>query len=285
MKGMDSDRRLKSARIWFGGLWILLMMNAANAQEKKVFMVAGQSNAVGQGDASASVICNAGIAFEYKPQGLVPLSDPVGTAAGGFEHAASGSLCPAFAKAYNAITGRTVILVPAARGGSSCHQKAELNNYGTWARTGHRTLFDSAVQKAQAATGITNSALAGILWLQGERDANAINTGTLTVAGYRQALQDLLQRFRDKLGKNLPVYIVLTGYYTNHPTQGFDHVRQAQEDVACSDPYTYIVYRKTNLFPHKSWMKDDIHYNQTGLNDIGETIAEEIAAIEMQSNK
>lgn len=263
-----------------GAIFIFfIMVNHALAQQKALFLVAGQSNAVGQGDSTTSVKCSPNSAFEYRftDDTLVHLQDPVGAKEMSFEKAGKGSICPAFAQKYAELTKKQVIIVAAARGGASCHVKAELDNYGTWDKTGRLQLFEKAVQKTEKAIAKTGVKLNGIIWLQGERDANAINSKNLTIEEYQQALENLITRFRAKFGRKVGFYIVQTGYYTDHPKEGFDQVRQAQKNVAQKLKRTYIVYENTHQFKEKGWLKDLIHYNQTALNDIGETIAKYIS--------
>ena len=268
-----------TARSGFLLAMLLLFAMATQAQQRQLFLIAGQSNAVGQGDAKTSTVCKNGTAYEYSiaADTLFPLQDPAGYRELNFERARTGSIAPAFAATYYQLTGSEVVIVSAARGGSSCHPKAELENYGTWSATGRLTLLKSALEKVNGASSKTMLPLSGIIWLQGERDANAINAGQLTADQYRQALQDVIARFRKTLGYNVPFYIVLTGYYKDHATEGFDSVRTQQERVAHEDSNIYIVYRDTHLFIEKGWMKDAIHYNQEGLNAIGSTVAAEIS--------
>jgi hypothetical protein len=233
---------------------------------------------VGHGDKNLSPRCTSGRAWEYHflADSLFLLADPVGGKELDFEQAGTGSICPAFANHFSELTGREVVIVSAARGGSSCHHKAELNSYGTWDTVGSLKLFDNTVKKIKGALAKTNQPLSGIIWLQGERDANAINERKLTPVEYRQALESLILRFREVFGKKLFFYIVQTGYYTGFPTEGFDAVRKEQEAIGQKDPYTFLVYNETGLFPQRGWMTDEIHYNQPGLNDIGKKIAEKI---------
>ncbi|HEU4554597.1 MAG TPA: sialate O-acetylesterase [Chitinophaga sp.] len=257
----------------------LLALQNTMAQTKRLFLVAGQSNAVGQGDSAAAVHCAAGTAFEYSFTGnaLLALKDPVGQHELHFEKANTGSAWPAFAKAYHNLTGSNVIIVQAARGGSSCHYKAELKNCGTWDNRGQLPLFDSAVIKAKAAACKTGLPVAGILWSQGERDANAVNAQQLTPEEYEQQLVLLINKFRKALGNQVNFYIIQTGYYTGHPVKGFDAIRKAQENVAGKMRHVFIVYAPTNTFEGKGWMKDEIHYNQTALNNIGSAVAKQVA--------
>lgn len=249
------------------------------AQPQSLFVIAGQSNAVGRGTRDSSVIGTPGTAFEYRstPDALVPLADPVGEDELHFQVAKAGSIGPAFAEAYYLRTGRQVILLSAARGGASCHESAEIPGSGTWDTEGQLPLFEGAITKMQRATRKTGRPVSGIVWLQGERDANAINDGQLSAAAYQLALTNLIARFRSRLGSEVRFYIVQTGHYTGHSTRGFDQVRAAQAEVARRLPNVHVVYRETDQFAARGWMRDAIHYNQTGLNHIGQSIAREIA--------
>ncbi|QKZ14224.1 sialate O-acetylesterase [Spirosoma sp. KUDC1026] len=263
-----------TATLLSGGLTISL------AQSKALFVVAGQSNAVGQGQADSSVRVPAGVAFEYRYQHdtLVPLADPVGENALAFQPARTGSAWPAFGERYHQLTGQQVIIIPAARGGSSCHVNAEMADYGTWSADGRKPLLANAVQKINRAQQHEKQSVSGIIWLQGERDANAIFDGKLTAQAYEAALISVIQRFREALGATIPFYIVLTGNQIGRAPTGNDVVRMAQLRVARQLTNVSIVYADANQFPAKRWMKDFVHYNQDALNDIGRTVAERIAA-------
>lgn len=259
-------------------MMILVGFNRLSAQQKVLFLVAGQSNAVGVGDSAKSAQCMLGTAFEYRFSNdtLLHLQDPVGANELKFGAATTGSISPAFAKKYAELSKKQVVIISAARSGASCHQKAELDHYGTWDDTGRLQLFENAVLKTQKAVEKTGVKLSGIIWLQGERDANAINAQQLTIQEYEAALIKVIQRFRDKFGKKVGFYIVQTGYYVGHSQAGFEQVRLAQKNVTQRLKNTHIVYENTHLFKEKGWLYDAIHYNQTALNDIGETTAKYI---------
>ena len=93
------------------------------AQQKLLFLVAGQSNAVGQGDSSLTVKTGLSQAFEYRytDDSLLQLADPVGTRELDFEKAFTGSAWPAFAQRLYQLTSKSIVIIPAARGGSSCN--------------------------------------------------------------------------------------------------------------------------------------------------------------------
>ena len=250
----------------------------ASSQQKLLFLIAGQSNGVGQGDSSGSMNA-ASVAYEYVygKNSLKPLADPVGQDELHFQAANTGSAWPALAKTFYSLARKKLVLIQAARGGSSCCKKAELHNMGTWDTTGMLPLFDSAIIKARAGMERTHLTLSGIIWSQGERDANAINAGQLTIEEYERTLKGLIARFRKAFAGDVRFYIIQTGYYRNHPRRGFDEVRKVQESISRSVDGVYLVYDKTGDFEQRGWMKDDIHYSQAALNDIGMEIANKIA--------
>ena len=263
-------------------LCFVCMLMPSFAQQKKLFVAAGQSNAVGMGDSALSKNYSGSATFEYRFTGdsLIALADPVGSYELQFHKANKGSAWPSFAATYSNTTGKQVIIVQAARGGSSCSNKAELSNYGCWDTVAHLPLFDSAIIKIKAAQKKTGIPVSGIIWSQGERDANAINAGQLTQEEYQATMETLIERFRKALGVTVSFYIIQTGYYLHHPEAGFNQVRAAQENIARRVKGVYIVYNQTGSFEGKGWMKDEIHYNQAALNDIGQTIARKIILIE-----
>jgi len=254
-------------------------MKYGTAQTTKLFVVAGQSNCVGMGDASLSVVCDSSSAFEYKASqnSSTPLKDPVGENYLSFQQASTGSAWPSFAYYYHLLTNDTIIIVPAARGGSSCNNKAEIPNCGTWDTSGDILLFPNAVTKTKMAEQKTELPLSGIIWIQGERDANAINSKQLTEEEFKKSMKDLISRFRDALGASVPFYIVQTGVYVHHPVAGFNIVRKVQQWLANNVSNVYLVYEDANTFPERGLMKDEIHYKQEAYNEIGKQVATFIA--------
>lgn len=258
---------------WFTLLCInALILNGVRAQS--LFLVAGQSNAVGQGDSLKSVICKPNTCFEFDASDnrFIPLKDPAGKPWKSFQRAGTGSICPPFAARFNSLTGKQIYMVTAARGGASCSKKAELANYGTWDTSG--LLFQQAVEKTGMAEILSGLRLSGIIWLQGERDANAMLSGHITAADYKTALIDLINRFREAFKSEIPFYIIQTGYQLDKSRDGSNAVRKIQTEVAEKMKGVYIAYSETNEFENRAWFKDNVHYNQEALNDIGKKTAE-----------
>jgi hypothetical protein len=247
------------------------------AQKKQMWLLAGQSNASGNGDKRTSWKYYSEACFDYIQQGdsLRILKDPTGENCHYFGKANTGCIAPAFAFTLNQLTGDTVIIISAARGGSACSQKAE-TIYGTWAENGELTVFEACVERCRKAKVCTGLEVDGILWLQGERDANAINDKKMVPADYEEALINLINRFRKELGETLPFYIVLTGYYEHHPKEGYDAVRAIQKKVAETMKDVFLAKIDPATFFEKEWMTDAIHYSQAGYNKIGETLARQV---------
>ncbi|NWJ51450.1 MAG: hypothetical protein HXX14_11360 [Bacteroidetes bacterium] len=263
----------------FTFIFIILLFIQQNliAQKSHLFLLAGQSNSVGQGDSAASVKCKPNTAFEFNANSnsFIQLKDPVGKSWKLFQQAQTGSIAPSFANRLYELTHRSVYIVTTARSGASCHRKAEMADYDTWDSTGK--LFADAVEKTKMATITAKHKLSGIIWMQGERDANAILNGQLTLDEYQEALEGLIKRFRDKFGKKLPFYIVLIAYQQDKPKWGCDAVRSVEQKVASKIKRVYIAYSQTGEFAQHKWFKDIVHYNQDALNDIGIKTAEFIA--------
>ena len=253
----------------------LVVISSVHLHAQQLFLLAGQSNAVGQGDSSKSNLntCNNSYEYDVLLDSIKLLKDPAGQKWKSLETTnRAGTILPAFSKTMNGLTQKKVVVLMAARGGSSCSKYAELDKYGTWDTSGK--LFADAVEKTNKAIIKSGIPLTGIIWMQGERDANAINDGKETGEAFKSSLESLIKRFRNRYGKRLPFFIVQTGYQSGRPNAGNDKVREMQAAVAKSMKRVYVVYEDTNLFFDRNWMKDNVHYNQVGLNDIGEKAAQ-----------
>lgn len=258
-------------------LLFLFLLYDIKAQ-KKVFLVAGQSNAAGLGDSLLCPVCVPETAFEFfGPTGrLRPLKDPVGDEGFGFDRAKTGSAWPSFAKRYNELSQDTVVIIQAAKGGSSVNNRA--SPHLCWGESGH--LWKAAVEKVNLWLKSSNSSLHGIAWVQGESDASYINSQQYTAKQYKQDLKSLFQRFRDNFGKHLNVYVVQVGLAVGESAARYKAIQLAQEEICREVPNAFLVYNLTKYFPTFGLMTDYIHYNQAGYNALGETVAEVIVNLE-----
>lgn len=261
------------------GTLMLVMIFSCNNDEKKVieknlFAIAGQSNAMGLGDSSKSIKKNSAC-YEYlsNTNNLVELKDPVGEGHLGFQPAKTGSFIPSLAYNYAEINNKNIFVVQCAKGGSALNKKAEENNWGVWDETGN--LLNSSFIKIDAAIIKSKTKLSAIIWSQGEADGTAIGSGKLMKSEYKQSLKNLISNYREHYGETVPFIIVTTGRHASCEgcDQGYKVVRNIQKEVAMEDEYTFIGYDETQYFIERNWMKDVVHYNQTGLNDIGKKLA------------
>jgi len=236
-----------------------------------VFLIAGQSNAVGYGTASQSPVPPAGKVLEYYNGTISDATDPVG-------NANTGSAWPAFGIAYYNATGHNIVLVPAAVP-SSGQTAASDTGTGNWGASG--TLFDASTDKLGAAMSALAAAhyaptFKGVLWDQGENDAMALNEKLATANDYRTALTGMIGRYRARYGSTIPFYIFETGTSPAESDAGYAAVRAVQAQVPASDPYTRVVFQSAVGFPSRGLMKDSYHYTQAGYNEMGTVGAQNI---------
>lgn len=229
-----------------------------SAKPVDLFLVAGQSNAVGHGNAAQSPLPTAGSAFEFRNGSLHNLNR-------------FGSAWPAFAIEYNRLTSRPTVFTPTAVSGSSLTAIADVGS-GNWSSSG--ALLQKAIEEIHAARAYLtgqgqNPTIKGILWSQGETDASALALGILTKDQYKNALKDLISRFRAQLGSETRFYIFRTGTQLNSSDSGFKQVREAQEEVAQEVDLVHVVFRGAIDFPIRAYMADAFHYTQSGYNEMG----------------
>lgn len=246
-----------------------------------VFIVAGQSNAEGRGDSTLSLTPNNG-SVQYYQSAISTLQDPVGgavTISGGVN---GGSMWPSFATNYFNMTNQKVCIVPTAKGSTSQTAAAD-TGLGNWDSSG--TLYGTSVTLANNAISALNTAsytpiLKGILWCQGEWDADAIQAGTITKADYKAALSSMIDRYRNDLGSNIPFYIFRTGLRSSFSTTGYYLIHEAQEEIANEKSNVFIVFRNSVDFITRNLMGDNRHWSQAGYNEGGRIGAEKVVANE-----
>ncbi|QAA82188.1 hypothetical protein EI546_10840 [Aequorivita sp. H23M31] len=260
--------------------WFIFSCADKKNESVQLFVIAGQSNAMGVGDSSQSIIGEEPC-YEYdsKKDSFVTLKDPVGQDDMHFHVAKTGSFIPSFAYNYAKITHQPIYVVQCAKGGSSLSPKAEVKDWGNWDPSGK--LLSSSFKKIDLALsalkdeGKGESKLAAIIWSQGENDGEAIGKGNLTAEEYKAGLKNLISEYRERFGSNLPFVIIETGRHASckECDEGYAIVRKIQGEVAAEDKYTFIGYNETKDFIERKWLKDPVHYNQDALNDIGKKLA------------
>lgn len=258
--------------------------------EIHLYVYAGQSNALGQGGDAAQA------------------PDPLDTLAKRYDHAndelspmgAEGNAWSNFAVQYNRAAGKKVCIAGYAQSGSAQHFDAAMIDDGLshWDPAGNylnsapliQRLGDrirGALDKLDAEG--YDARFGGILWSQGERDSQAIDNGTITKSQYKAALERMIDEFAgetdDIKGGDYPepwrLYLFQTAHETSAgvgDSSGYQAVREAQTEVADANTRVVMASNRQRTFPDRSLMDDQIHYNQTGLNEMGRVGAQEASA-------
>lgn len=237
-----------------------------------VFLIGGQSNAKGR----ATDVVGGGPSVGTSPilqvnSGVITkANDPVGQ---GIYQAVIGSAWPQFGITWSELSGHRVAFVPAAES-TTAQLPAAGAVYGVdnWSVTGGR-LPNSKTFLNASMTALTNAGynpiFKGVLWIQGETDAEVINTAGVTQAQYIASFRDTIASYRADYGEDMRFYIIRIGSRLGGSDVGFAQIREAQEIVAASDPHTKIIYRGTVDFVARNLMNDTYHYKQAGYNEIG----------------
>lgn len=259
---MQTNRRILLAAIAALAFAVPVQAKPAADTPIDVFLIAGQSNASGiPGSAEGSPKVPPGAVLQFYKGRISAGNDPVG-------NAAPGSAWPSFGVTYYARTGRRVLFVPAAMPSSSLMSGNDVFDAGHWDE--HGKLFARSVEQADQALAAAGprARFAGVLWDQGETDAQGINHRLMTAAQYEPELRKLIARFRAHFGADAPFYIFETG--DGAPPQGFNQMRALQERVSRTTPGAPIVFSEAATYPARGLMaKDGVHYSQAGYNRMG----------------
>lgn len=224
----------------------------------------GQSNREGRGTASTSTVPDADTAYFYDGTRFSKLVDPVGGAL-------SGSPAPAFAKEYNAITGRKVIYLELATGGTG----QVIGSTPNWDVTG--TLYPAARDAINAAAPVIQ-ALPGVtivtglaLDAQGENDAERVDAGLITAADYKTSKQAFYEALKANCSIIDRIFISELGARLDGAKEtAYASIRSAQADVVTAlSSYCGFSFKEAKNFPAQSKQKDVYHYKQTGYNQMG----------------
>ncbi len=168
----------------------------------------------------------------------------------------------AFATRRHARTGAPVGLIPSAHGGTSMQQwDPRLRGLGSG------SLYGATLKRVEAVGG----KVAGVLWYQGESDAEPAE-----LARYTERMRRLVEAFRADLGQpDLPFYYVQIGRFVADTTGdgllGWNGIREAQRTLAATMPHTAVV-SAIDLE-----LDDAIHVGTRGLSRLGQRLADAAA--------
>ncbi len=163
-----------------------------------------------------------------------------------------------FAKTMAEATGVPIGLIPSAHGGTSMQQ---------W-EPARKNMGGDSLYGAMLARVLANGGkVAGILWYQGESDANPTDAPL-----YKSRMAALIQSFRDDFGQpDLPFYFVQLGGWVADPSpnyvDGWNSVRESQRVLSESLPFAGMVSAID------CGLDDGIHIDTPGLKALGRRLA------------
>ena len=263
--------------------------NPTSSSKPVLFVVAGQSNAVGTGQFkpfAAARDCGQFWSWADSSNTLKPIADPTG------EYLIYGSCWPDFARAFFSLTGRKVLLLNLSSGGSAVTDGG-YDTANTWADNAYGTLRTtrqeiwSAFSEAAPASGYD---VGGILWSQGCAEIWRMRVGRVTIQDYINGSLDVFDWLRTLVGvEDCPVFIGKTGYYQ----QAFsdETVRVANEAIQnaqmgfLDEENVYAGFGMAPDFalpPNYGWdeyMSDVVHYSRLGYRIMGKSFARSVATV------
>ncbi len=150
----------------------------------------------------------------------------------------------------------SVLLIPTAVGGSSISQWLGDSLYR------NVKLFSNFLEKIEI--GRKYGIIKGILWHQGESDANEKD-----IPQYTKRLSELIARFRSSAGNtNLPVLLGELGSFSNDK-ENWKLINKAINEYSLQGKYTTVI--STADLEHKG---DSIHFDSKGQRTMGKRFAE-----------
>ena len=139
-------------------------------------------------------------------------------------------------------------------GGTNLHTQWNPNTGGKYA--GWKTTFDNAI----AGLGTNQYNIKGMFWMQGESDT----TSDTVANAYEANLNNLISQMRNDVDTNMKFFIGKIKYWNGGPVSKIDIIRSAQDAVANDDNNVFTI--ETNDLS----LTDSIHYNSGSLVTMAE---------------
>lgn len=226
-----------------------------NKENVWIFLLAGQSNMAGRGivEPKDTVPVKRILTINKNGQ-LIAAKEPLHW----YEPERTGLDCGySFGKTIikNVRADVSVLLIPMAIGGSSISQWIGDSLY-------HNVkLFSNFTAKVEIAKQY--GTIKGILWHQGESDANEKN-----IPLYKERLATLFTKFRSAIGNNsLPILMGELGSFSKNP-DNFKLINSAIHEYSLQDKSTTVI--STGDLKDKG---DSLHFNSKGQRIMGERFA------------
>ena len=231
------------------------MSNSIKKENFWVFLMAGQSNMAGRGIVEPEDTVSDKRIFSINKDGQIVIAkEPLHF----YEPERTGLDCGvSFAKALikKIPDSVSILIIPTAIGGSSVSQWLDDSIYR------NVKLFSNFLSTVEIAK--QNGIIKGILWHQGESDANEKD-----IPLYKQRLHLLFSKFRSATGNNeLSVLLGELGSFSENPVN-FNLINKAIHDYAAEDKNSTVI--STKDLKDKG---DNLHFNSNGQRTMGKRFA------------
>jgi hypothetical protein len=225
-------------------------INRTNADMLSILMI-GQSNMCGRGNLHEVPQIENPACYMMRMGRWQPMSDPINVdrAIEGIPYPSGVSLAGSFADELSRYTGKDVGLIPCADGGT----KVE-----SWLPG--KLLFDHAVMQCRLA--MRTSTLAGIIWHQGESNANT------DPAIYKKRVLSVFEGLRRELG--MPDLPIVAGEISENCAPRWeisktaDRINGVYRELERELPFFALASSKD-----LSLKDDGIHFSSTSLREFG----------------
>ncbi|MBY0757262.1 sialate O-acetylesterase [Clostridium sardiniense] len=228
-----------------------------NKEKIDVFLLIGQSNAIGCGNVEDSILPRG--AFEYlDTDDIIPMRKFLELSRG------NGTIAQSFSKSWKEDTGKKLCFIQSAVDGSM------IKNWGH----DRYNYLDDAIYKYENAVSkldkIYEVDKAYAIWIQGESDGKY---GTDPIY-YKNALIDLGDKL-NKIGIE-KTFVSQTGYWDGTNPLRMEVIMVAQEEACRESSNLILCSKKGPTFKERKMLIDEVHYNQNALNELGRDIEKSI---------
>lgn len=227
-------------------------------QEIDVFLLIGQSNARGTGNPKESVIPNKNSLEALRTGEIINMKTTLEASEG------DGCIAPAFSNKYNELTGRKVIFIHFAKDGSRIKNWNHDNNEFL---SQCIDIFNNALENIKAKYKI-NSKYA--IWIQGESDAKYGSD----LIYYKEQLKGIAFKLYERCGIT-KTFVSITANWQGYEAES--RLIASIQQLACEECiYLEVGSKRALKFSSEDRMRDEVHYDQIGLNILGEDLAKNI---------
>jgi hypothetical protein len=234
-----------------------------NPKKVQIYLLIGQSNMAGRGIVEEiDTITDPNIWMFNKEEKWVPAKEPLA-----FDKPAVVGVGPGFAFAKEILKANnnvTVCVVPSAVGGS----KIDVWKPGAYDESTKTHPYDDAIRRIKSA--MLSGELKGIIWHQGESDANPALSGS-----YETKLRELIQRFRTELNNpTVPFIMGEIGDFKPGENKEITFINAIIRNVAATTSNSGLAEAKG--LTHKG---DFVHFDAASARELGKRYAAALLAV------